>query len=243
MKNNPAITAEVCFIGTGSIFSFVALKTLLEHKINISQIILSGHAPATPPKQCLPVSDSGSINHPIDTVQQLAAQLLEQHAIPVTFIGHAKDRQRQWQQWCADEKNHPRPDFVFVACFPEKLPDVVLNWPRHKSINLHPSLLPKYRGPDPVFWQRYNNEKHTGISLHILSDELDAGPIVFQQEIPFPAGANRDELDKLLAQQGAAAFSQLLSNNQFITTEQDATQASYQPAPTKNDRELTGESL
>lgn len=155
--------------------------------------------------------------------------------IPVTFLGHTKNRQQQWQSLCSDSIKTPRPDFIFVACFPEKLPAVTRQWPRHKSINLHPSLLPKYRGPDPIFWQLRHNETQTGISLHELSEQWDAGAILHQQDVAFPAGASRAELNTLLAQQGALAFIHLITKGTLSAREQDATQASYFPLATEND--------
>lgn len=200
---------------------------------------MAGHAPASLPKICLPISKNETPNNQVSSIPELA----EQYEIPVTFLGPANNRRRQWQKLCVDATQHPRPDFIFVACFPEKLPAVVLNWPHQKSINLHPSLLPKYRGPDPVFWQVHHNETHTGISLHILNDELDAGPILRQQEVIFPTGATRAELDTLLAQQGALAFVQLLIAGEFIAVAQSEAHASYQPWPDKNNRVFTNKSL
>jgi len=226
MKNNLSGPASVCFIGGHSLFSFSTFQTLCQQGVNISQVILAGHGPATAPDKILPITvDAPSANK--GTLQQLA----QQQSIPVVFLGQAKNRPQQWQQLCADSE---QADFIFVACFPEKLPDVLLRWPRRHSINLHPSLLPKYRGPDPVYWQLHQREKHTGISLHQLTSTLDAGPVFHQQAVTYPADATRNELDTLLAQQGALAFAQLLSRDEFITTVQDESQARYFPFPDKD---------
>ena len=226
LKSHAPTPPQVCFIGNGSLFSLTALQTLCTHDIGISQAILAGHAPAPMPDQPLPVATP--TESPLAALQSLAMQ----HKIPVTFLGHTQDRQQQWQTLCA---SLPAADFIFVACFPERLPTVTLQWPRRKAINLHPSLLPKYRGPDPLFWQLRHNESQTGISLHELNDALDAGPILQQQKIPFPAGATRDELNILLAKQGALAFTQLLAADHFVGRAQDAAQASYFPLPTPTD--------
>lgn len=231
MKNNLLTPASVCFIGMPGTFSFAAFNVLCEHGISISQVILAGYAPGALPIKHLPVSFSIKPDQQSSSIQQLAAR----HDIPVTFLGHVKNRQQQWQQLCNNVTGITPPDYVFVACFPEKLPAALVNWPRDKSINLHPSLLPKYRGPDPLFWQLRHNESHTGISLHLLGDRLDAGPILYQREMTYPVGATRTELHILLATQGALGFIQLITTGEFVAMEQDVSQATYQPMPTKSD--------
>ena len=226
VKNRATGPARICFIGTSGLFSLTAFNTLCAHDMKISQVILAGPAPAPAPEKQLPVTTR--IAAQTETLHSLAAQ----REIPVTFLGRTQDRQRQWQTLCA---TLPTPDFIFVACFPEKLPAVTLNWPQQKSINLHPSLLPKYRGPDPLFWQLRHNETQTGITLHELTDTLDAGPILHQQHIAFPPGAARAELNALLAEQGALAFVRLLASNHLVGHKQNAAAASYFPLPTQND--------
>jgi methionyl-tRNA formyltransferase len=227
LKTKPEAKASVCFIGGNSLFSFTALRTLHENNINITEIVLAGHAPAAQPTSVLPVTT----NAETDSVQQFAAT----HELPVTYLGHRKNRQQQWQTICADNARHPRPDYVFVACFAEKLPVVVLQWPQYQCVNLHPSLLPKYRGPDPLFWQLRNNESHTGFSLHELTDELDAGAILYQQDVSLPRDASYEELNALLARLGAQAFARLITTQTLHPTPQDHSQASYYPFPTADD--------
>lgn len=231
MTNNLPTPASICFIGSNSLFSLIAFKTLRERKINVTQVILAGHAPAPARKTVLPVSMTDNPAQPITSIQQLASLL----HIPVTFLGYTENRTQQWQRLCNDDRHHPVPDFVFVACFPEKLPADVIQWPRKKCINLHPSLLPEYRGPNPLFWQLRMNETHTGISLHLLNEELDTGPILRQQEITFPLGASHEELTTLLAVHGAHMFADLVCSNAFKAKQQNTSQASYQPLPTSND--------
>lgn len=227
VTNNAASSTSIFFIGSNSLFSFTALKTLCEHNINIDQIILAAHAPAATPSHTLPVT----IEQPNDSMQQLAAK----HNILTHYLGLQENRHRQWQQLCGDAGHQLRPDYIFVACFPEKIPDTVIQCAKKKCVNLHPSLLPKYRGPTPLFWQLRNDEKQTGFSLHEVIDKLDAGPILHQQAINFPVNATNDELNSMLATHGAKRFIQLLSGDIFQETQQDETQASYQAAPLAED--------
>jgi methionyl-tRNA formyltransferase len=117
------------------------------------------------------------------------------------------------------------------------------DWPTRLAINLHPSLLPAYRGPEPLFWQLRQGETNTGFSLHVLTKELDTGPILLQEPVTFPTGASRNELDTIFARQGAEAFSGLLSEAALSTTvlatsEQNPQAASYYPPPRPHDYAL-----
>jgi methionyl-tRNA formyltransferase len=94
------------------------------------------------------------------------------------------------------------PDLILVACFPYRLPAEVFRLPRVACLNLHPSLLPRYRGPHPLFWQLRAGERATGVTLHHVSERLDAGDLVVRRPVALPPGASGPEIDTLL---GAAA--------------------------------------
>ncbi len=81
-----------------------------------------------------------------------------------------------------DELESFQPDYIFVSSFNKKIPANICNKAFVAAINFHPSLLPKFRGPDPYFWVIKNGEKTTGISAHIITQEWDAGDIIYQHE-------------------------------------------------------------
>jgi methionyl-tRNA formyltransferase len=95
------------------------------------------------------------------------------------------------------------PDVIVVACFPRLIPGVVREIARHAAINVHPSLLPVHRGPDPLFWIMRDGVQGCGVTVHALSDNLDAGDILAQQAVPYPDGAREHDLELLLASVGA----------------------------------------
>ncbi len=216
-KNNQP--TNIIFIGSSGVFSLAALQTLVKHKQTPTQIIVAGHAPANSPPSSLPVS-APARSLQIDTLAQ-------QHGIPVHYVATAIAlREVPLEQWL-------QPDYLLVACFPYLLPSIFLSWPTQRCLNLHPSLLPAYRGPDPVFWQLHNGEQHMGISLHIVTDLLDAGPVVSQVAIDFPAGASRKKLDTFLARQGTELFCRWLVHHKTHPppTEQIECNATYYPNP------------
>ena len=78
------------------------------------------------------------------------------------------------------EKADFRPDLGVVASFGALIPQEVINWPKKGLLNLHPSLLPKYRGPTPVPTVILNGEKETGLTIIKVDEQIDHGPVVAQ---------------------------------------------------------------
>ena len=95
-------------------------------------------------------------------------------------------------------------DLFLVASYGKIIPPEIFKIPEHKTLNLHPSLLPKYRGASPVQSQILNNEKNIGVSIMQIDEGMDTGPVVVQKKSNFnnwPLG--RKELEKELAVEGA----------------------------------------
>ncbi|WP_210618245.1 methionyl-tRNA formyltransferase [Mammaliicoccus lentus] len=75
------------------------------------------------------------------------------------------------------------PDLIVTAAFGQLLPKSLLDAPKHKAINVHASLLPKYRGGAPIHYAVMNGEKKTGITIMYMAEKLDAGNIISQDEV------------------------------------------------------------
>lgn len=75
------------------------------------------------------------------------------------------------------------PDIILVGSWFEKFSKETFNLPKLATINAHPSLLPKYRGPNPYYWTIRNQEKVSGISFHLMDEKYDSGAILAQEEI------------------------------------------------------------
>ena len=67
------------------------------------------------------------------------------------------------------------------------IPKEIWSIPQFGIVNIHYSLLYSYKGPDPVEWQLYNNEKETGVSIHFISNKIDEGNIIVQERISIPS--------------------------------------------------------
>jgi len=77
-----------------------------------------------------------------------------------------------------------KPDVIAIAGFSRILNAEVINVPTRACINTHPALLPKYRGPNPYRWVLRHREKTTGVTIHLVTPQIDAGDIILQREIP-----------------------------------------------------------
>jgi len=79
-----------------------------------------------------------------------------------------------------------QPDLAIVAAFGMLFPKEILAVPKYGFINIHPSLLPKYRGPTPIQTAILNGDEKTGVSLFLIDEKMDHGPILVQRELEFP---------------------------------------------------------
>ncbi|MCX6810994.1 MAG: methionyl-tRNA formyltransferase [Candidatus Berkelbacteria bacterium] len=95
------------------------------------------------------------------------------------------------------------PELIVLADFSQIISKDLINLPKYGILNIHPSLLPKYRGPSPVVTAILNGDKKTGVSIIKLSDKIDAGDILSQLEIRIRPRENADQLKNRLAEFGA----------------------------------------
>lgn len=100
------------------------------------------------------------------------------------------------------------PEIIIVAAYGKILPKVVLDLPPHGCINVHASLLPKYRGAAPIQWAILRGEERTGVTIMRMNERMDAGDILLQEETPIGPQETYGELQARLADLGAAALMQ-----------------------------------
>ena len=103
------------------------------------------------------------------------------------------------------------PELTVVAAYGKILPEDVLNVPPLGSINVHSSLLPKYRGAAPINWAILNGEEETGVSIMYMAKELDAGDVILQRATPIGPEEDAQSLTARLAELGAEALSQAVT--------------------------------
>lgn len=131
------------------------------------------------------------------------------------------------------------PDVIFSAGFPWKLPPELLNLPRLGCINAHPALLPKYRGPEPVFWQLMNGETQIGMTIHRMDAEFDTGPILAQRAMDISEDDDIDSVfSKLLALGGPLLPEALAAVAADVPGTPQPIEGSYAPLLTDAERHL-----
>jgi methionyl-tRNA formyltransferase len=219
---------RILFLGTESLFSQRALEQLLEGGCQLCGTLIAG--PAQSVRGAPPAFPELPVARP-PSVQRLA----EVHDIPLHHALSLSDSEvvSCWESLA--------PELVVSAGFPFILPSRVLALPEFGGLNLHPSLLPAYRGPSPLFWQCRDGVAETGISVHVLTERVDAGDIVAQTRVPFPLGVLGVELIEQLAVAGGrlvVAATAALAAGELPRRPQCESAASYFPAPTDADFEL-----
>ena len=137
-----------------------------------------------------------------------------------------------------NEMEKLKPDIIFVCSWGEKIKKEAFSIPKIGMINIHPSLLPKYRGPNPYARVLFNDEKYTGVTFHFVTDKVDAGPILEQKSFKI-----LDSDDGLSLRNKAAALATVMckgfldknEDNLINLQYQDESKATYYGALTLKD--------
>lgn len=130
------------------------------------------------------------------------------------------------------------PDLFVVVSFGEILSSQVLSIPKIGSVNLHFSLLPKYRGAAPIAWAIMNGEEVTGVTVFWISEKMDSGDIILQKEERIYPEDTRGSLEERLSYIGADLLLEallMIKNGTTPRIPQDNTQATYAPKLKKED--------
>lgn len=125
-----------------------------------------------------------------------------------------------------------KPELIVVAAYGKILSEELLNYPKFGSINVHSSLLPKYRGAAPINWAILNGESETGVSIMYMAAALDAGDVIKQVKTPIDPKENAQVLTERLAELGAEALSETvkaMQNGTATRTPQDESAFTYAP--------------
>jgi len=125
-------------------------------------------------------------------------------------------------------------DLIITCEFSQILERDIISVPKIGCVNLHPSLLPKYRGPAPIFWVLYHEEKMTGITIHWIDEKIDTGDILAQQKISILPEDDDKTLRQKIAQIAAVQLVSLLQNGSLKkrnSVRQSDVDASYYKRP------------
>ena len=181
---------RILFMGTSE-FAVPALKALISHKFELIGLVTQPDRPSGRGKRLSP-----------PPVKVIAAE----HNIPI----HQPERVRKPD--FVKILKRLTPDVIVVAAFGQLLPQTVLDIPPCGTINLHPSLLPKYRGAAPIQWALMNGEVETGVTLMLLDAGEDTGDIISADRVLIRDEDTAFTLTEQLAQLGADQLVRCLSD-------------------------------
>ena len=103
-----------------------------------------------------------------------------------------------------------KPDIIITCAYGQILPNEILNYPKYGCINVHGSLLPKYRGGAPIHHAIINGEKETGITIMYMDSKMDSGDIIYQSKIEIGDNDNLDKVYKEMSFLGARTLLEIL---------------------------------
>ena len=121
-------------------------------------------------------------------------------------------------------------DIFIVVGYGRIIPEALIDLPQYKTLNVHTSLLPQYRGPTPIEAPILAGDSVTGITIMIIDKEFDHGPIVVQEKYPLTGNETTPELTKILFTRGGELLEKILPDwiaGKIKTIEQDHTLATY----------------
>jgi methionyl-tRNA formyltransferase len=228
---------RVLFLGMQGRFSYTSLLALLEAGIQVYAVVIPAEQgfevelPAIQKQEQFPLSRSmlPVLNF---SIKSSILDVARERNIPV------------WKVW---QLSNPatinvltayQPDIICVACFSMLIPRDILNVPRLGSLNVHPSLLPANRGPEPLFWTFREGSEQTGVTIHLIDEAMDSGAIVAQEVIQIPDGINYSKLEQISAELGGKLLAQSvwnLYNGVAVLERQDETKSSYHTFPNDDD--------
>lgn len=162
-------------------------------------------------------------------------QVALRHALPVLQPARARDPE------FLEQLRALRPDLIVVAAYGQILPQSLLDIPRHGCVNVHTSLLPKYRGAAPIQWAILNGDTETGVTIMQMEAGLDTGAILSTQRTEISRDDNGQTLHDRLALLGGALLVQTIPAylaGEITPVPQPAEGASYARKITRDDGKL-----
>jgi len=141
----------------------------------------------------------------------------------------------------SDEIKRMEPDLMVVAAYGQYLPSWMIESSKHGILNVHPSLLPKYRGSSPIQYAILNGDQKTGVTIMLINDEMDKGDILSQKEYELTGKETYEELSPILTSIGADLLVETIPKwvkGEIEPVKQDESGAIYSKILTKYDGKI-----
>ncbi len=207
---------KLIFMGTPD-FAVPSLKVLVEHHYNVMAVITQPDRPRGRGRK---------------VVSSSVKKVAEDFGLDVL-----QPEKASASEFC-EKIRQKAPDLVVVVAFGQILSSAFLDIPAWGALNIHASLLPKYRGAAPIHWAILNNDNKTGLTAMRMDEGLDSGPILLQEEIPILADETAGQLHDRLAQRAGNFLIKTLkgiTEGRLKELPQDEAEATY---TSKIDRQM-----
>jgi methionyl-tRNA formyltransferase len=178
---------RVVFFGIPSDYGTAFLLHLIERRVNLVAAVCSTRWQRTHPKADLIARIAGHLGRPVEVTADANAE-----AFVRCLAGY-------------------EPDVVVMASFDQILKPETLAVPKRAWLNIHPSLLPRHRGPEPIYWTIANGDREAGITVHRTVPRIDAGPILAQRRVTVAAEDTAGTLARRLVAAGLPALDETLA--------------------------------
>lgn len=223
---------RVIFFGMQSNFSHPSLRALLVAGIDVCAVVMpaTNEQPETPALRCLQPPSRRRVLLPVQqsTLHTSVQQIAWDRRIPLWEVSRLADPA------VIELLRNYQPDLICVACFSRLIPHVILDIPRLGCLNVHPSLLPANRGPEPLFWTFRLGHEQSGVTIHRMDEGLDSGAIVIQEAFAVPEGITYAELEEQAAALGGTLLVRAVGDmvaGRAVCRPQDESQSSAYPYP------------
>jgi methionyl-tRNA formyltransferase len=222
---------RILYLGTPGAFSRAPLLALLAAGLEVCGVVVPAAASSVTIARLVPERSRSPLPIANPYMSPGIVQLAWQHGIAAFAASRLADPAT------AAALADLQPDLACVACFPRRIPAALLQLPPLGWLNIHPSLLPAYRGPAPLFWIFRNGESTAGVTIHFMDQELDAGDIVAQAALALPDGVTGLAADSMCAELGGQLLIDALRRLPHAALERRRQPGggSYQSWPAPND--------
>jgi methionyl-tRNA formyltransferase len=228
---------QVLFLGMTGRFSYPSLCALLNAGIQVCAVIIpaeQSYGAILPVIQKRIQSEAARSLLPVlhATIHTSILELAREREIPVWEVRRLSDP----ETIKVFATYHPH--LICVSCFSKRIPPAILDIPQLGCLNVHPSLLPMNRGPEPLFWTFRDGNQRTGVTIHLMDEGMDSGAIVAQEIIEIPDGISYSALEEQSAELGGNLLVQSvwdMYDGVARPRAQNGTQSSYHAFPSNGD--------
>ncbi len=210
---------KIMFMGTPE-FAVPSLEKLINSRHEVISVV------------CQPDKPKGRSKTPIAPPTKVVA---EKYLIPVLQPQKIKTEEFH------DEVKSIKPDLIAVVAYGKILPKDILEFPKYKCINVHASILPKYRGAAPINWSIVRGETETGVTTMLMDEGMDTGDILLIEKVKIAADQNSNELANKLSEVGPELLLKtidLVEKDEITPIKQNDEEATYAPLMRKEDGKI-----